>query len=227
MYVIIIKEDTVMKGKKIFYIIFVFICMTPFITKVSADCDYQRLAELSKIANNVKLSYNYDSNANFTVTLTNLTNDIYVTYYNPGTLGTVMLSGATEQNVNVGAGTTLTFDIYSSDPNCSGKKLVTKYISTPFYNYYSTYDECKENPNFKYCQRWLNVWLTNSQFENEFVKYKQDIALANQKSVQDNSVWSTILNFFRDNVLILSVGLGIVILIIILVVIKRLPRRRH
>lgn len=215
-----------MEVKRIFYIILGFICMTPFIGKVSAECNYQRLAELSKIATNVKLSYNYDGNAKFTVTLTNITNDIYVIYYNPGILSNVTLSGLNEQSVNIGAGTTLNFNIYSNDPNCYGRKLVTKYISTPFYNYYSNYDECKKYPKFKYCQRWTNLSITNEQFESEFEKYQESLKEHDEKK-KNVDVLESIVSFFSQNKWILILLAIVVVIFVILFLIKRVIIRRR
>ena len=62
--------------------LFVFVfCMviTPFM--VHADCNYERTAELSKLASNVNFSYTYmieKDNIKYTVNAINIANDIYV-----------------------------------------------------------------------------------------------------------------------------------------------------
>ena len=76
------KGGYVMKVKQIKYVIFALMCMcvTPLITH--AECDYQRKAELSRMASNVQFSYTYDENIDFTVNITNIIDDIYVSNIN-------------------------------------------------------------------------------------------------------------------------------------------------
>ena len=66
-----------MRFKKIKYVLFTLICMcvTPLITH--AECDYQRQAELARLASNVQLTYTYNSDSGFQVIMTNLTSDLY------------------------------------------------------------------------------------------------------------------------------------------------------
>ena len=65
------KGGTLMRVK---YVICALICMCVTPTFVHAKCDYQRQAELSRIASNVQLAYTYDS-TEFTVFVSNLTID--------------------------------------------------------------------------------------------------------------------------------------------------------
>ena len=60
------------------YVICALICMCVTPTFVHAKCDYQRQAELSRIASNVQVAYTYDS-VEFTVFVSNLTSDLYIT----------------------------------------------------------------------------------------------------------------------------------------------------
>lgn len=136
------------------YLLFLLICifMSPLI--VNADCDYQRISDLKKIASNVQLYYSYDLDTEgrpiFSVNVTNVTSDIYV----------VDMFGNEyrnfENNVPLNS---IYYYIYSNDPNCP-KLLLEKYFKLPYYNDFSTLDECKNN-NSLLC----DVWFDSSQYD--------------------------------------------------------------
>ena len=163
--------------KKIKYLIFMFVCMcvTPLITH--AECDYQRLAELSRLASNVQFSYTYDLSQGLTFTLyvTNLTSDIYVIddygnrFYGSGEKSLLYSAADVSGFQN---GDRIAFNFYSNDNNCKNEAITTRYVSFPYYNAYSTLDECKLHPNFKYCQLWLDVSDMNyEKFKSELNKH--------------------------------------------------------
>lgn len=171
--------------KKIKYVIFVFICMcvTPLITH--AECDYQRLAELSRLASNVQFSYTYDLSQGLTFTLyvTNLTNDIYVIddygnrFYGLGEKSLLYSAADVSGFQN---GDRIAFNFYSNDNNCKNEAITTRYVSFPYYNAYSTLEECQLHPNFKYCQVWMDVTGVNyEKFTSELNKY-----LANTETIE-------------------------------------------
>ena len=216
-----------MRFKQIKYVFFALICMcvTPLITH--AECDYQRQAELSRLASNVQFSYNYDSNMNFTINITNVTDDIYVSYLNPSTLSYESLYGAGEKNIQVVSGTSLKFVIYSNDHNCPGEELMTKYITTPNYNVFSNYDECKQYPNFKYCQVWLSTSITHEQFQSEFNNYTKSVESNKKSQVDKSAFWDEIVTFFEDNTPILIFGAVLIGILIITIIVVKLLRRKH
>ena len=87
------------------------VCLFLFPFTVHAECDYQRMAELSKIASNVQINFVYDvgeaGNPFFKVILSNLTSDIYVTDNNEN----VFLTNG-EQSYGVEDGDNITYNIY-------------------------------------------------------------------------------------------------------------------
>ena len=180
--------------KKIKYVIFVFICMcvTPLITH--AECDYQRLAELSRLASNVQFSYVYNNNGEFTIYISNLTNDLYMTDY----YGRRINGGAERQVVHT-AGFTARFKIFSNDSKCLNEEIVTKDISLPTFNPYSTYDECKQYPNFKYCQLWGNFSVNDEQFHQELNQYVGSLNSVNSAEEGEVNVWQTTLDVLENN----------------------------
>lgn len=169
-----------MRFKRIKYMFFALLCMcvTPIITH--AECDYQRQAELARLASNVQLNYNYDvsSGLKFTLYVTNLTNDLYMVdsygnYFSGGAERSLVYSSNTVSGFN--NKDNISFTIYSNDSECRGSELITKYISFPSFNPYSYNDECQENPNFKYCQTWMDTSSVNyDEFVNELAKYKSN-----------------------------------------------------
>lgn len=215
-----------MKVKQIKYVIFALMCMcvTPLITH--AECDYQRKAELSRMASNVQFSYTYDENIDFTVNITNIIDDIYVSYFNPGTLSNEILNGVGEKSIQVGAGVTIGFEIYSNDPNCRGDKLLTKYVSTPSPNRFYQFDECKKYPNFKYCQLWLNTAIDISQFREEFNKYETSLIQKNTNEVSNLKVLDEILLFVKDHSFIFIFGFSIMLLLVVTIIMIRVVKRR-
>lgn len=212
--------------KQIKYILFTLICIfaTPLVTH--AECDYQRQAELSRLASNVQFSYTYDSNMNFTINVTNITDDIYVSYFNPGNLLSETLSGSGEKNIQAGAGVTIDFEIYSNDSNCKGDKLLTKYVSTPSPNRFYQFDECKKYPNFKYCQLWLNTAIDINQFKEEFNKYEASLNQKDTNETSNSSVLDEILLFMEDHSFVLIFGFSLIILLIVTIIIIKVVRRR-
>lgn len=159
-----------MRVKQIKYMLCVLICMCVTPTFVHAKCDYQRQAELSRLASNVQVAYTFDS-VEFTVFVSNLTSDLYITdnynkeYYGDG-----------KEKVFKFASGTINFDIYSNDPNCRGEELLRKSITLPTINSFARSPECNQYPNFKYCQNWGELAISDEQFYSEFNKYKQELS---------------------------------------------------
>ena len=211
-----------MKGKKVFYIVLTLICMSPFMVK--ADCDYQRLAELSKLASNVKLSYNYqfiDYYPQFTITATNLTNDIYM-IDNYGT----RFSAVGEVSSVYKDGNKLRFTFYSNDPSCLGREISTKYVNLPEFNPRYNSDECKAYPNFSLCQMWTDTSFSNKQFENELANYEEELEEEDNVHKQEVSVWSVILEFLLNNAFGFAI-FGVIVLILVgMLIYNRFKGRR-
>lgn len=188
-----------MKGRYLVYILLSFSCLFPF--SVNAECDYQRKAELSRIASNVQFSYNYDENNNFTVNITNLTDDIYIKYEDYATLYDQFIQGSNEFQMVIPSGLTMKYSIYSKDSFCPDEFIMDKFVSTPKYNLYSESEECKKNPEFKYCQRWMDTTIDQTKFNTELSKYVNSLKSDNDKLESGESVFSIIFNFFKENII--------------------------
>lgn len=200
-----------MRVKQIKYVIFALICMcvTPLITH--AECDYQRLAELSRLASNVQLSYTYSEESGFQITMTNLTNDLYAT-----NIYGQRINGGAERVFEAISGS-YNYDIYSNDSNCPGEFLLRKSINLPVRNSYSYYDECKQYPNFKYCQMWSNISVTHEQFMEELEQYKGNVEeMKDQLTTEKVSIFDTLLEVLGAN-WFMFVFLGVVVLLTLII----------
>lgn len=205
---------------KMKYLLFVFICLFVFPFNARAACDYQRVAELSKIASNVQLSYSYypdeDGIPIFGVNVSNITSDIYVVDEDHGIIG-----NTTADNLAYGYGTTrATFTVYSNDPNCKGERLLTQYVNFPSYNTYSNSYLCKDNSSFQYCKIWSNTSSLNTEdFQNAMEEYSKNNG--DDTNIEDNN---SLLDFINDN-LVLIIVVVIVLILSSYVLLKRRRRR--
>lgn len=211
--------------KKLKYLLFAIICMcvTPLITR--AECDYQRQAELSKLASNVQMSSSYQMVGNFpefTITLTNLTNDIYVV----DNFGK-NFSGKAEISAPYKEGNNVEFTFYSNDANCRGEEIVTRYVNLPNFNPRYNTPDCKTYPDFSLCQMWVDTSFTPEQFASELEKYKQRISASMSQNVESyGSIFDVVFSFLSNNVFIFVI-IGIVILISACVLLYRKFRYRR
>lgn len=202
-------------------IIFGTLLLTPFTVK--ADCDYERLAELSRIASNIQFSYTYTADENgephFNIDIVNLTNDIYI---EDNSVFKRYISGTGERQVSYSAGSSIDFDIYSNDPNCRGELLLTQYVNLPQFNYYSTSENCQKYPDFKYCQIWSNTVVNETTFNNELKQYQSQ---SSDKTVEEKKdFWEILAQFYEDNKLSINaviVGISVLIIYLIFRLIKR------
>lgn len=206
--------------------VFASFCLFPL--SANAECSSERLVELSKIADNVTLSYTYDFdrtipddeghsevlNAIFKVNISNLTKDIYIE--NEGNGNTHVGVGETTDPTTFNSGQSVTYTIYSNDASCKGEALTSKYITFPTYNSFSSSQECTENPEFKYCKTWLDTTnLSQEEFEKALDEYKSE----NQVKKAENKDKT---NFFLEHKTTLIIvgaifGIGIVSLLIIMI----------
>lgn len=207
-----------MKYVKYCIVFIIGMIILPFITH--AECDYQRKAELSRIAGNVKLAYEYDvsQELKFSVIITNITNDIYLV----DGLGTTF-SGSSEMTHRYRDGQTIRYTIYSNDANCRGEELLTQYISLPYYNIYHDYPSCVGHENHKYCKMWGDTQsLSRDQFEEAMYAETLKDNIRQQTNVEEGSFFDKVLTIARENrVMIIVIGVVVILLVIGLII------RRH
>lgn len=192
----------------------------------NAECSYERQAELSKIASNVQFSYTYEvveGTPQFNVNIINLTNDIYVQYTND--MFRPIISGVGEKTIAGTNGSTMNFAIYSNDNNCRGEKIITKYLNIPKFNDLSNTDECKKNPNFKYCQVWTdNESITTEQFKTTLEEYETNNE-AND-DLEETDIWTQIKEILIQNKIVVIIS-GICMVFLILYSVYCFKQRRN
>lgn len=204
-------------------LLFLFFCMfiSPLI--VNAECNYQRNAELKKIASNVLFSYSYEiksvqqqtsngivtvNEPVFKVDISNITDDIYVI----DNIDNVFTSNTTYTYDSINR---VQFSIYSRDVNCPDKYLNIKYVTFPRFNYYSSSDECKQYPKFKYCSLWQNSDIIDEEeFNSELALYK--LRLNNKAEAEDNG-FNIAINWY----FMIIIPVVVILLIIIFAFVRR------
>lgn len=206
--------------KRIYKYLFVFLgSLFIFPLVSSAECSYERQAELSKIAANVKFSYTYEMQeaielrALFKIYITNLTKDIYVRdEYNDLTI-----AGVSEKTVNYGDVSPAVFQIYSNDSSCKGELLTTKYVNMPTYNSYSQRQECQENPDFEFCEIWNAKPESETQFNDKMTKYQKQKTTDNSEKTEEKDL----LYFFQRNKTTLIIVAICVFVLITIAILRR------
>lgn len=206
-----------MKGRYLVYILLSFSCLFPF--SVNAECDYQRKAELSRIASNVQFSYNYETNygggAFFKVFVTNLTSDIYIKDDRENNFPLVG-----ESELSYLSGDSIKYEIYSNDNNCKDEIILTKYISLPIYNSFYSSPECQEHPDFKYCQKWSEYSIDTEKFEKEYSKYVNNLSV--QDPTSESEKLSDILKaVFNEYKVLIITGMVFLLIVIIVYILRK------
>lgn len=152
--------------KKYFYLLILLFIFSP--NKISAQCEIGEYSKLSKIANNVNVSYTYNKEKNsFTLILTNITKEIVVSYNDVDYMEDIEMK---LDNIKSG---NHKIDIYATDKNCVEDVLTTKNIFLPYYNKYSENKECEGN-NSTYCNRWLKSEIDYKTWYSNITNLKQE-----------------------------------------------------
>ncbi len=208
------------------YVIFTLVCMF-FIPLIShADCDYQREAELSRIASNVQVNYTYKITRGyptFTVNITNVTNDIYIEDNFEHSF-----SGKSEfsQDYRLGQNS-VEYTIRSNDNNCKGYSILTKYVNFPYYNQFSVLPEC-QNSDLEMCSLWYNSSsYTQDEFLEELQKVKSNKKTVSTEKEEKESAFDILKDILNNKIVIVF---GVVVLIAIIVlgayfVVKKVRKR--
>lgn len=158
--------------KIIFILTLVFVFYTP---SVFAKCSYKEISRMKSLVSNINLIYDYkivDNMAKFDITLTNITQDIYIydfvnnkNYYYADTInGEIKIS---DYMVKTGS-----FKFYSTNQSCYGLFLGLKYYTFPNYNIYYNDPLCDDISNFSLCQKWIRMNYNYQEFKKIVNDYK-------------------------------------------------------
>lgn len=208
-----------MKGKIILSTL-IAIMLLPVCVKAS-DCDYNEQANLRKIASNVTASYDYiesSDSVTFSVTLTNLTSDIYIV--DSATGRTYYYNNSPELTINgYSAGTNIRYSIYASKANCIKEYLTIKYVNLPSYNKYYKDPLCTGLEQYSVCSKWQNINMTYDDFTKTVSAYKNNTT-NNNSEAEDNtqtsskSIFDYVFEFIISYYLYMVIGASIIIVVV-------------
>lgn len=209
--------------KKAICILFLLLFIPTY--EVDAKCMYSDIARLKKIASNVNFSYVYKIKADdaiFNVTLTNLTKDIY---FVDMTNEKVYKNKTGEYTLkNYKSGSTVVYNFYSTNVECSDNVLYTIRISLPKYNEYYNNSICNDAREYSLCQKWSSHNLDYSTFLEKVSQYKiekQKQEELQKQEVDNDSLFHYIIIFLTNYYYIILIVLGGTISIIAYVKNKR------
>lgn len=209
-----------MKYRFFGFSVFFLFCVLSFPLVTSAKCSYERTAELAKLAGNVQFNYSYNEQKEFTVYITNMTDDFYITddYGND-------FDGTGDKTVSYSSGSSISYIFYSKDSNCPNELIIRKYLNIPVYNHYYDSTDCKTYPDFKYCKMWMNSDVNFNDFSRELKKYISDNYGVKETENKKTALLGPIVNFVLNNIVYFALGFGLIVLFIILRIIIRRKRR--
>lgn len=214
-------------GNRFRYILFFVFCMFLFPLFTRAECSYERVSDLSKMASNVQVSYTYEflDEIKYTVHITNLTNDLYVLDSSGSHIygnNDVSIDFTFGEFSEYQLGDTIRYEVYSNDVNCKDEYLSAKYITLPNYNRFALSDTCKNYPNFKYCSLWKYTNLDYETFNSSFQSYLQNLE---NKSVVNNSDYSFDFVAFLKTNYVFIICIFIFLSVILLIFLKKVVSR--
>lgn len=184
----------------------------PNIVYADETCSVSNIARLKKIASNISTTYDYTEsipatgygNVTFTATISNVTKDIYVmkvdNYY---TLQGTIYQGDENNQIQINdlsAGVSYHFVVFDNIGNeCQDDLIYEFYITLPNYNKYYINPVCDKVPNYKYCQKWTNVNLTETEFVNSVNKYIKSLEETDDQEDTDsnNDKYSTFIEIME------------------------------
>ena len=136
------------------------------------NCSYAEQAKLRKVASSVTTSYDYieeNDNVTFNVTLTNITDEIYI--HDSIKNIDYRFNGSSELVIDgYEPGTNVRYLIYPTKDGCTTSYLASKYVNLPYYNKYYKDPLC-EGKSYSICSKWQKVTLSYDEFTKKINEY--------------------------------------------------------
>ena len=198
--------------KKYLFLTLLFLVFLPTIVK--GYCDDSEVVRLQKLAKNVNASYIYDdASQKFSITLLNLKKDLIIkdlinnkSYNIDGEF--------TFHNLNSGKHT---YVIYANNKECTTYSLSTINVEIPYFNVYSTYEECKGIENYSYCSRWVKNVIPNDIWKTKVELYRKSIEIKEVQKKNEKSLLQSIIDIYLNYYYIMLPSTILIIIIVIIV----------
>ena len=203
------------------------------------ECTTDKMKNLRELANNVEFKYEYEmfefedieadtsgvmiTDVKYRLKILNDSDDLeYILRIDDGDTEYTKEEFLQMEFVS---GSKVKIIINAFTPNlCSGELLKVKTIEFPLYNMFYKTSECKNYPDFKYCQEFMDTSLvTNEKFQDELKKYinNDESSSKNNENNSNNNV-----SILKNNSFYYVTG-GILILVVIMMIIILLTKRRR
>ena len=209
--------------KKIVKIIFLcLIIMLP--VKIKGYCTTEDKIRYSNLAKNITTSYDFvekNGNVTFNITIHNVHKDLIVMDTTSGirySSNVKQLNNYTINNLN--DGTSYSFNIYASNPDCSYRIYNTLYLTFPKYNKYYNDPVCDGLSDYIYCQKWVDIGGMNyDQFVNLVNDYKEDEEIIINNNTENKKDLIYIIGDFWAKYYLYIAG-GIILICLPIIIIK-------
>lgn len=161
--------------KKLIIIAFTLMLLLP--TSVFAKCSNAEVIRLQKIANNISDSKTYhyvNDQVKFNITLTNVTNDVYL--YDFIKRQNLYATGGPITQYDYNDGMTIRYVVKSNLDNCRGDTIRNISVVLPSYNNYYSSDLCEGISSYSLCRKWYNTKnLSYDDFEKQVRAYRKSL----------------------------------------------------
>lgn len=208
--------------KVLTFILFSLLILFPINAK-AATCTYTDKANLRKKASNVMPSYIYtedEDGVKFSVTLTNLSSDLYVIDKITGIR--YNYNGSSELTIDgYDAGSKIQYEIYAIDSSCFAKYLTIKYVNLPNYNKYYKDPLCVGKESYSVCYKWNKVDITYDEFKKRVNTLYNESVKDEQKEEVKTTIFDKIYNFLHEYYIFIIIGLIAIVFSIMIIKNKR------
>lgn len=196
------------------------------------NCEYSDKARIQKIASNVTTSYTHKevyatekgeyNKIYFDVVISNVHKEIRIIDED----GNILTANENNEIIikNKLAGSYLKYHIKGNIHGCYDDNLLLIYVTLPNFNKYYTDPICKKIPNYKLCNKWINIKETSySQFKDASLKYIKELSKNNDSDAYDNklTLFEKIISFLAEYSMIIFGTIIVVCLCSIIYLIRK------
>lgn len=215
-----------MKKGIFIFCVFVIFLMSPY--RVNAkECSPSFKQNISKIANSIKIDYQYiddiNSNNKFKFIVSEIPKNITIEdNIRPGVYKNDSNSNTTiKESDIVEGGISNTFTFYYTGNECDVYSIKKQTIKLPFYNEYWDKEICKGLENYTYCKKFVSVKIKYNTLEKRVNEIKEKNKDKNISKISNNK------NNKNFNLINIIVIISIILIIISIIIINKNNKRRR